>query len=75
MDVRQTKTSGKGINVGKISDCCGASPAMLGDYDNDTESYGICPECHDHCSYIDPYEDEDEELQIFHKQQKDGTHV
>jgi hypothetical protein len=40
----------------KITDCCGAEPLSNGD--NDTMDYGICPECGEHCEYIDVYEDE-----------------
>ena len=37
----------------KVSDCCGASPAVIGDYDCDTSDFGICPECKEHCEYIE----------------------
>jgi hypothetical protein len=40
----------------KVSDCCGASPR--GNGDNDTEDYGICPDCGEHCEYVDDGEDE-----------------
>lgn len=43
----------------KVSDCCGAPPRSNGDCD--TSDYGICPDCGDHCEYIED-EDEDEEL-------------
>ncbi len=33
----------------KLSDCCGAS--AIGNGDNDSIDYGICPECHDHCEF------------------------
>lgn len=32
-----------------VSDCCGAEPS--GNGDSDTSDYGICPECHEYCSY------------------------
>jgi hypothetical protein len=32
-----------------LSDCCGAS--KIGNGDNDSIDYGICPECGDHCSF------------------------
>lgn len=41
-----------------ISDCCGACPMMV-DIDTDTSEIGICPECGEHCEYID--DDEEEE--------------
>lgn len=42
----------------KISDCCGATatdPIML--------DYGICPECKDHCEYINQEEDDTDNSQ------------
>lgn len=36
----------------KYSDCCGA-------YTDMTE-YGICPECLEHCEFINEYDDKDE---------------
>jgi len=33
----------------KLSDCCGAS--AIGNRDNDSIDYGICPECGDHCEF------------------------
>ena len=41
----------------KVSDCCGAYPVSNGD--NDTIDIGICPDCGDHCEYVE--EDEDSE--------------
>jgi hypothetical protein len=35
-----------------ISECCGAS--------TDMSEYGLCPECLEHCDFIDEDEDEDE---------------
>jgi hypothetical protein len=32
----------------KISDCCGAEAT-----DPVMEDYGICPDCKDHCEFID----------------------
>jgi len=34
----------------EVSDCCCALPR--GNGDNDSKDYGICPDCGDHCSYI-----------------------
>ena len=34
------------------SDCCGAHTEMW--------EYGLCPECLEHCDFIDEDEDEDE---------------
>lgn len=46
----------------KVSDCCGARPrGFLGPHgtvDSDSTDYGICPDCKDHCEFI---EEEDEE--------------
>jgi hypothetical protein len=33
-----------------VSNCCGALPR--GDGDNDSEDYGICPDCKEHCEYV-----------------------
>lgn len=35
----------------KVSDCCGAEAA--GNGDSDSEDIGICPDCGEHCEYID----------------------
>jgi len=40
-----------------VSDCCGVPPKGNGDCD--TSDFGICPECGEHCEYVD-YSDEDE---------------
>ena len=41
----------------KISDCCNAAPKVIlgpgGTPDNDTETFGICGDCGDHCNYIE----------------------
>lgn len=34
-----------------VSECCGALPSSNGDAD--TKDAGICPECGEHCEYID----------------------
>ena len=39
----------KGMDYLILSDCCGAE--AYSDGDGSTEDYGICPECHDHCTY------------------------
>ena len=39
----------KGTGELILSDCCGAS--VYSDGDGDTADYGICPDCHDHCTY------------------------
>jgi len=41
-----------------ISSCCGAQPR--GNGDSDSSDIGICPDCGEHCEYIDA-EDEDKE--------------
>jgi hypothetical protein len=33
---------------------------MIGNWDNDTETFGICGECGDHCEYIEQDEPEEE---------------
>lgn len=43
-----------------VSDCCGVPPR--GNGDSDTSDIGICPECGDHCEYVDMSEDEASEL-------------
>ncbi len=35
----------------KYSDCCGAEAYSNGD--SCTSDYGICPECKDHCDYVE----------------------
>lgn len=39
-----------------VSNCCGSRPKSNGD--TDTSEYGICPDCGEHCEYVDE-EDED----------------
>jgi hypothetical protein len=34
-----------------VSDCCGASTCI--------PEYGICPECYEHCDFINEEEDEE----------------
>ena len=34
-----------------ISDCCGACSVSNGD--SETSDIGICPECGDHCTYVE----------------------
>jgi transcription initiation factor IIE alpha subunit len=41
-----------------VSDCCGVPPRGNGDCD--TSDIGICPECGEHCEYVDMSEDESE---------------
>lgn len=38
----------------KVSDCCGVPAYSNGD--SDTEDYGICPQCNEHCEYVDDEE-------------------
>ena len=47
----------KGIKM-KTTDCCGVEPLSNGD--NDTIDLGICPECGEHCEYIENNEDEND---------------
>jgi hypothetical protein len=39
----------------KLSDCCGVPAYSNGDLD--TEDIGICPECKEHCEYIEEEEE------------------
>jgi hypothetical protein len=34
----------------KVSNCCGAMAVSNGD--TSTEDYGICPDCKEHCEYV-----------------------
>jgi transcription initiation factor IIE alpha subunit len=43
-----------------VSDCCAVPPRSNGD--SDTSDIGICPECGDHCEYVDMSEDDTQEL-------------
>lgn len=45
----------------KYSDCCGAEPRSNGDCD--TEDFGICSDCHDHCTYIEYCDECDEPIE------------
>lgn len=40
----------KGMGYIIVSDCCGAEAYSNGDASS--EDYGICPECHEHCTYV-----------------------
>lgn len=42
----------------KVSDCCGAGPRSING-DCDTEDFGICPVCRDHCEYVEEDDLED----------------
>lgn len=37
-----------------VSDCCGAAAVSNGDADS--QDIGICPECKDHCTYVESEE-------------------
>lgn len=39
----------------KISDCCGAAV-------DGNEDYGICPDCKEHCEFIDDEDDLEDEI-------------
>ena len=47
--------------MSKYSSCCGAEPRSWGD--NDTADFGICPECRDHCEYVDVCDECGEDLE------------
>jgi hypothetical protein len=34
-----------------VTDCCGAPP--YGNGDSDTMDMGICPDCKEHCDYVE----------------------
>lgn len=42
----------------KVTDCCGVPAYSNGD--SDTEDIGICPDCKEHCEYIEDGESDDE---------------
>ena len=44
-------------NFEVVSNCCGAAPISNGD--NDSTDFGICPDCGEHCDYIEANEDQD----------------
>ncbi len=48
--------------MSKVSNCCGASPRMIGDGNCDTSEFGLCPACHEHCEYEEEGGDEPDEL-------------
>ena len=54
------------LQMDYVSDCCGVPPRGNGDCD--TSDIGICPECGDHCEYVDMTEDEAPELTDDQKQ-------
>jgi transcription initiation factor IIE alpha subunit len=43
-----------------VSYCCGVPPRGNGDCD--TSDIGICPECGEHCEYVDMSDEETSEL-------------
>ena len=51
--------------MGRVSNCCSARPrGYLGPHgtpDSDSEDHGICPECGEHCEYIEEEEKEGQE--------------
>jgi transcription initiation factor IIE alpha subunit len=47
------------LSMEYVSDCCAVPPRSNGD--SDTSDIGICPECGDHCEYVD-YSEEEPEL-------------
>lgn len=46
--------------MGKYSDCCGAPVYSNGDCD--TEDFGICPDCKEHCEYEESCDECGEEI-------------
>jgi hypothetical protein len=53
----------------KVSNCCGASPRAIlgrhGEIDNDTETFGLCPECGEHCEYEEVAEETNEQILLY----------
>ncbi len=45
------------------SNCCGAPPVSNGD--NDSLDYGICPDCGEHCEFIDDEDFDIEDVKDF----------
>ena len=45
----------------KVSNCCGAAPTIFGECDCDTMELGLCPECMDHCEYVEEEEFENDD--------------
>lgn len=42
-----------------VSDCCGAADRDAGDGDGPSyEDIGFCPECRDHCEFVEEEDDE-----------------
>lgn len=35
----------------KVSNCCGTPPKHYEDFD--TEDFGFCPDCKEHCEYVE----------------------
>lgn len=48
-------------DVRNVSNCCGARPVSNGDCD--TEDFGICSDCLEHCEYIEESNEPDYDLQ------------
>jgi hypothetical protein len=46
--------SGTYDDLGSVSSCCGCEPR--GNGDSDSSDIGICPDCGDHCDYVDSVE-------------------
>lgn len=44
----------------KVSDCCGCPAYSNGD--GSTEDYGLCPDCGEHCTYIEYCDECGEEM-------------
>lgn len=54
-----------------VSNCCGSLPR--GNGDNDSEDYGICPDCKEHCEYVKESERDNPERSIRNYLQKFKT--
>ena len=39
--------------MSKVSNCCGAPPVGA------SEDMGLCPDCKDHCEYVEEYDDDE----------------
>ena len=46
----------------KVSNCCGVPNRNIGEDGPDYEDLSICPDCKDHCIYIEEGEDEENSL-------------
>jgi len=55
----KTQKSTRMFGQPKVSDCCGAAPRSIRNGDCSTEDFGLCPECGDHCEYIEEGSDDD----------------